>query len=743
MWLYIPKRFLSTSSASAPESKASASASSSRSAIESGLPLLWRSKPLPLQSWSRVLKTVPWTRLLSSLTSSPSTLERGAARFRSSLPDIPASLSAAPAAALARRILGTYGRLSVVRSLESDPQSSFWRTYPATFRWAWPSLFASLNDWATESRRQLLARKKSARLTDESASSSWPSATASDYTGSRRSTARTPDWTSNPGTTLTDAIQKSWPTPSGMGATDKTGKEGAGGEFAELACRWPTPMSRDGDPKRGLTEPDSEAWRRKVEAGAVNAAGLLSDDLSSSAAGWPTPTAGVHGQSGASESRPRANLEPVAEKWGTPRVTTNGMTGAARADDRSRIEDQAAAWPTPKSRDWRSAEGAAGPMRDNPDLNVKACLFGPPDPTTPKPGPASSPSGPTSPQPSLIAATTTPSPRSLKSPDGSLTPNTPARSQACALMRVDESTSGTDVTRWETSFASRLSMPNASDGKAGSWSTPRASCNIQNKRNLPPPSEGGRSSKPGLEDQIQGSWATPALHDAKGVPYQRDGKDPEGFARPTLLGAAEMWPTPRSAENGNDSGSRQREEQGPNPGLKDRARSWPTPQAHDSGEGKTPEQIEAMRVRTGAGVRNLNEEALRYAVPTPTEWQTPTGSMMPSRRQVGADHREALMPAQAAQFPTPTVPGEHSVGEIGEWGGSKNPMRGGPRKRLNPLFVEYLVGLPPGWTDCAPLETSAWRRWLARHSWSCFQRMLRTTSLRPIDAEVAPDLGLW
>ena len=36
----------------------------------------------------------------------------------------------------------------------------------------------------------------------------------------------------------------------------------------------------------------------------------------------------------------------------------------------------------------------------------------------------------------------------------------------------------------------------------------------------------------------------------------------------------------------------------------------PTPQAHDSHSPKTPEQVAAMRERTGAGVRNLNEEVI-------------------------------------------------------------------------------------------------------------------------------------
>jgi len=54
---------------------------------------------------------------------------------------------------------------------------------------------------------------------------------------------------------------------------------------------WPTPNARDGDPKRGATDPTSQAWANKVTRGAVNRAGMLSDDLKSAAAAWPTPQA--------------------------------------------------------------------------------------------------------------------------------------------------------------------------------------------------------------------------------------------------------------------------------------------------------------------------------------------------------------------------------------------------------------------------------------------------------------------
>lgn len=56
---------------------------------------------------------------------------------------------------------------------------------------------------------------------------------------------------------------------------------------------WPTPTARDGD-GRGATSPTSQAAIRKIARGAVNSAGLPSDDLKSAVravAMWPTPQA--------------------------------------------------------------------------------------------------------------------------------------------------------------------------------------------------------------------------------------------------------------------------------------------------------------------------------------------------------------------------------------------------------------------------------------------------------------------
>ncbi|WP_256658079.1 hypothetical protein [Pseudomonas sp. D(2018)] len=42
--------------------------------------------------------------------------------------------------------------------------------------------------------------------------------------------------------------------------------------------------------------------------------------------------------------------------------------------------------------------------------------------------------------------------------------------------------------------------------------------------------------------------------------------------------------------------------------------------------------------------------------------------------------------------------------------------RDGLRGRLNPIFVEWVMGWPPGWTDLQPLEMDKFREWQQQHS---------------------------
>ena len=232
------------------------------------------------------------------------------------------------------------------------------------------------------------------------------------------------------------------------------------------------------------------------------------------------------------------------------------------------------------------------------------------------------------------------------------------------------------------------------------------------------------------------SWPTPrASENYQGeetAEAARDGSAWLGAGRgATLTTKVSSWPTPRAEERGayqNEHGDPER----PRPTLEGKAESaqWPTPQAHDAQGSKTPEQIE--KGREAGGVINLNETA--------EHWQTPQTDSFRSR---GGDRvEEQGLDQQARDFWT--TPQAHDAK-----GGMRTTARNSPdldtmaedpdsglpvppislsgdasssstpdsRPRLNPRFVEWLMGWPPAWVSLEPTNSessatalSLWRR---------------------------------
>ena len=77
-------------------------------------------------------------------------------------------------------------------------------------------------------------------------------------------------------------------------------------------------------------------------------------------------------------------------------------------------------------------------------------------------------------------------------------------------------------------------------------------------------------------------------------------------------------------------------------------------------------------------------------------WMTPTSR----------DHKDASDPSEVV--PTRSLLGRQAP----RWTGQESQSDSGPR-RLNPEFVEWLMGWPVGWTDFAPVATE-WYRWRRR-----------------------------
>jgi hypothetical protein len=130
----------------------------------------------------------------------------------------------------------------------------------------------------------------------------------------------------------------------------------------------------------------------------------------------------------------------------------------------------------------------------------------------------------------------------------------------------------------------------------------------------------------------------------------------------------DLWSTPRT---GATESSRPNNKGGIPLADQAKREQWATPQAHDAQGPKTPEQIAVMRAK-GHGVKNLNEQAC---------WGTPTARDHKSGRGNEDRQYKELTPMVERQ-------------------------QGG---KLNPRWVEALMGLPIGWVmpSCTSPQTIA------------------------------------
>lgn len=158
------------------------------------------------------------------------------------------------------------------------------------------------------------------------------------------------------------------------------------------------------------------------------------------------------------------------------------------------------------------------------------------------------------------------------------------------------------------------------------------------------------------------------------------------------------------------------------------AKIWATPQARDHFPAHTPERVEKMKA-LGHGMRNLNDEVSQWR--TPSDISKRGGSQDPAKRKAGghavnledqAEHWPPPITADDGRKVTPRSAQRQLCNVASVWPQSfarpDQPMPAGgrysdTRRSLNPLFVEWLMGWPIGWTDCGQPVTG-FSRWLQR-----------------------------
>lgn len=234
------------------------------------------------------------------------------------------------------------------------------------------------------------------------------------------------------------------------------------------------------------------------------------------------------------------------------------------------------------------------------------------------------------------------------------------------------------------------------------WMTPKVARGTWEYRG------GGKRKIPTLAGEAA-NWSSPTTHDGR-----RPGADLLSTQNANLSREAATWdwPTPNANPEAPNNGTRR--ENGriaarlTNQCLAQIARDWPTPTGRVSNDGENPETWHSRR-RTLAlkGIHgNVDGEPLTVAA---VEWATP--NMDDSiRRHVEPDGKRGIqLPTQAKAFPLRatmeqgslfTLPPETTI-EAGATSSTVDPglcPRSATRK-LNPFFVEFLMGWFPGTTS--------------------------------------------
>lgn len=142
------------------------------------------------------------------------------------------------------------------------------------------------------------------------------------------------------------------------------------------------------------------------------------------------------------------------------------------------------------------------------------------------------------------------------------------------------------------------------------------------------------------------------------------------------------WPTPRAQEPGSTS-------PGYRKGLSETARQWLTPRASETSE-RQDTFLKRMNDRTDQVFGSLTAQATSWPTPLSRDWKDSPGM---KKRETGQTSLAELAFQHGRQ--------DHEM-----------PKHGDPSQlRLNPLFTEWLMGWPTGWTGFAS-AAMAWSRWL-------------------------------
>lgn len=275
---------------------------------------------------------------------------------------------------------------------------------------------------------------------------------------------------------------------------------------------------------------------------------------------------------------------------------------------------------------------------------------------------------------------------------------------------------GTWASRLRLAYSQRQKSVRRMNGSgSSSWPTATAHSFAQTADDPTPGQTGGTTLAGAAELQ----WQTPVSDDA---PDRTKGKI-NSRGEPKLSGQAIIWGTPR-ASDAEKGGPNQAFGAGGIP-LPAQAAQWPTPQSRDLRMGDNPDSPRQQRKMDQGWSQNLNDLAETW--PTPAA-QNAKGSSEGSITRADGKSRMDILHYRAEQgFSLPAHLPPALGPTLSQLRPIWRPLRASliashgravwrrlwarrEKARLNPVFVAWLMGWPPGHANCASSAT-AWSLW--------------------------------